>query len=189
MPILDRQEANDLDLAIESVVSAPSLESALQSLRRVFVERLDFDSATGLVSLHAAGMPPNALRIAHRDGVQVVAVALPETARVTAAKIQIALRDVRQSLGGDLLLAVTDQARSQWDFVYPCVKGGREILRRMVVRPGEPRRTVVEQLASVYWATTPTGDLRQALEEAYNVEAVTKRFFARYKLVFDRVIA
>jgi len=63
--------------------------------------------------------------------------------------------------------------------------GEKEILRRMVLQRGQPHRTVVEQLAKVY-GQARRGDLRAALESAYDVEAVTKDFFREYRRIFEQ---
>ena len=176
MSIPDRREVIDLNQAIGRVVDASALEPALQALRRLFVERLDFNRATDLIQVRADGLRTDAQRLAHRDGVHVVAVALPDGGNITAARVRTVLNELRRTLAGDLLLVATNQRRSEWHFVYPTDMAGREVLRRMVVRQGEPSRTVVEQLAGVYTAMERGGDLRRALEDAYNVEAVTKKF-------------
>ncbi|HEV7214472.1 MAG TPA: hypothetical protein VGP33_05050 [Chloroflexota bacterium] len=116
----------------------------------VFVERLDFRAAAGALRLTSVGLPATATRVAERDGVQVVALALPDDGRVTAVEIRAALKDVRATLNGDLLLIVTNAARLEWRLVYPAPAAGREALRRLILRPGEPRRTAISQLTGVY---------------------------------------
>ncbi len=49
MPVVDLLEAKDLDGALEAVPAAPSWDRAVQRLRALFVERLNFDPASGAV--------------------------------------------------------------------------------------------------------------------------------------------
>jgi len=184
MPILDRSEARDLDDALGQLFTAPP-GLLVQALRRVFVERLDFEPATGDILLPQAGLPPAAQRIADRDGVQVVLVRFPSTGRPTARAIADALNLLKQTLSHVFLVAVNSTG-AQIQFIYPTYLGGRDVLRRMALQKGQPRRTVVEQLARVY-EEAQRGDLAGALNHAYDVEAVTKRFFQKYSEVFHKV--
>lgn len=136
--------------------------------------------------LQDGALPPVAERIAQREGVQVVAVALREDGRVPADRVRKALAAIRRTLG-EVLLVAADESRSQLHFVYPGEQAGREVLRRTVVYRGQPRRTVAEQLAGIY-AAAERGDLRAALDRAYDVEPVTREFFKEYKRVFDLVM-
>jgi len=61
-------------------------------------------------------------------------------------EIRAALKDVRAALNSDLLLIVINAARSEWHLVYPAPAAGREALRRLILRPGEPRRTAISQM-------------------------------------------
>ena len=184
MPVVDLLEAKDLDGALEAVLTAPSWDGAVQRLRALFVERLDFDPASGVVPLRDKELPGSAARIAARQGVQVVAVELPAAGRVTTQAVRRALAEARRTLAGDVLLVATNGERAEWHLVYPGEQGGREVLRRMVVYRGQPHRTVSQQLAGIYQDAERSRDLRGALERAYDVEAVTRRFFQEYRRVF-----
>jgi hypothetical protein len=188
MPVLDLQEARDLDRDVGRLLDAASPAEAVQRLRDIFVGRLDLAADSGTVPLRGNDLPSEAIRIARREGVFVVAVTLHASGRVRASDIRAALKELRASLGGDVLLAITEQSRSQWHFVYPTYEGGPEVLRRMVVQRDQPRRTVVQQIAGIYKVMLHA-DLRAALERAYDVEAVTKEFFSEYRRVFERVEA
>ena len=187
MPIVDRNEARDLDEALGQLFTAPPA-LLVQALRRVFVERLDFEPAAGEILLpqatNDASLPPAAQRIADRDGVQVVLVRFPSTGRPTARAIADALSLLKKTLSHVFLVAVNSTG-AQIQFVYPTYLAGRDVLRRMALQKGQPRRTVVEQLARVY-EEAQRGDLASALNQAYDVEAVTKRFFQKYSEVFHR---
>lgn len=87
------------------------------------------------------------------------------------------------------MLIITNVQRSEWHLVYPTASTGRETLRRLILRPGEPRRTAISQLTGVYDALQRGVDIRTALERAYDVKAVTKEFFERYRMVFESVEA
>ncbi len=181
-----RRPTLPMDGAIQRVLDASTTETAYQSLRDLFASRLDFQPDSGSVALRAERMPGSATRIAEREGVRVVAVALPDTGRVLMDRTRAVLKELRATLSGDILLVVTNGDRSQWHFVYPSMNAGREVLRRMVVYRGQPYRTVAERLGTIYDEARRT-DLRRALEAAYDVEVVTRSFFREYRRVFEAV--
>jgi hypothetical protein len=189
MPVVDRNEASDVDELIGRALTAPSTADTVAVLRRLFVEKLDFNPASGTVVLADSALPPEASRLASRDGVQVVAVQFPHADRLRTRDLRNTLKALGQTLTGEILLAATDAARSRIDFVYPDLKDGRDILRRMVVRRDEPRRTVSQQIAGIYHEMQGGASVQTALSRTYDVEAVTRRFFVEYKRVFDRVMA
>ena len=56
----------------------------------------------------------------------------------------------------------------------------------MVVERDTSRRTAVQQLSNIYWRIQDEGgDVRSALNSAFDVEPVTRRFFEEYDRVFD----
>ncbi len=187
MPIFDLQDGKDLDTAIARLFDTTHDADALARLRAVFVESLDFEPVNGGVSLDDAILPAQATRIAQRESVQVVAVILKE-ANVRADRCRAALKAMRRTLGDDILLVATDAGRAEWQFIYPTTTAGREVLRRMVVRRDEGRRTVVEQLVGMYQAARNGRDFRRALEGAYDVEAVTRTFFRTYRAIFYETV-
>ncbi|MCS7338586.1 MAG: hypothetical protein NZ739_10180, partial [Verrucomicrobiae bacterium] len=66
--------------------------------------------------------------------------------------------------------------------------GVRRVFRRFRLGPGEQYRTAAERLALLDISATPditTLELRERLDAAFDVEAVTKRFFDDYKTVFN----
>ncbi|HET8630259.1 MAG TPA: hypothetical protein VFL91_22805, partial [Thermomicrobiales bacterium] len=76
------------------------MAAAARALRRT----PDFDPASGTVPLQDGALPPVAERIAQREGVQVVAVALREDGRVPADRVRKALAAIRRTLGEVLLV-------------------------------------------------------------------------------------
>jgi len=184
MPVADLHEYSDLDRAIETLLAAPAARHVI-ALGGVFVDRLDFVQDGGVVTLHHDDLPPSADIAARRDGVNVVLVQFPDGVRLNGKNLTTALKEIGRTLT-DVFLVAVDSAGAEWQFVYPAQRGGREVLRRMVVVKGQPRRTVVEQLAGIYKDTERLG-IRQAIDNAYDVEAVTKKFFAEYRRVFDKV--
>ena len=191
MPIEDANEAFEVEHHIERIFAATSTPRRAAAIRAMFVEKLDFNPASGQVSL--AGTPasvklPNAAeRIAQLDGVHVLYVALhiPETDRVRKAEAAAAARLIADQLGEDLLLIFTNTSRTQLHFIYPDFDGAQPTLRRMVVERDLPRRTAVEQFSNVYWRYEDGASIREALEEAFDVEPVTRKFFRDYKRVFE----
>ena len=188
MPVVDLQEARDVDRAIGQLLVASATQRKM-ALREVFVGRLDFvaPDIDAIIPLHGTDLPPSASIVATRDRIIVVLVQLPAGARLTSKSLTLAIKEIRRSLTDDVFLAATNEAGTEWQFVYPTYGGGREVLRRMVIYRGQPYRTVAQQLAGIY-LEAQRSDLHNALERAYDVEAVTKFFFTEYKRVFDAVM-
>ena len=192
MPIHDRDDASEVQEHIDRIFSAAPKERA-GAIRRLFVEALDFGAAQGQVGLTAprgrVELPDSAERIAELEGMQVLYVALeaPENGRVRKADVSEAARMLAEELGDDLLLVFTNADADQLHLVLPEFGRSRPTLRRTVVERDLPQRTAVQQLSNIYWEHQQTGSIRSALDNAFDVEPVTRRFFQEYKRVFEQV--
>ena len=190
MPIKDRDDAVEVEERTRRIFDAAPRERAA-AIRALFVEVLDFDAAAGRVDLAGAPgtveLPDSAERIAQLDGVHVVYVALetPGTDRVRKGEAAAAAKLIAEQLGEDLLLVFTNTSASQLHFIHPSFAGAQPTLRRMVVGRDVPRRTAVQQVSNIYWNHRKKGSIREALGDAFDVEAVTKSFFAEYKNIFE----
>ena len=190
MPISNQQDARDLGEHIQRIF-ATSRSERQTAIRALFVEKLDFNPASGQVDLTGAAagarLPGAAQRIARLDGVNVLYVPLniPETDRVRKTEAAAAAKRIADQLGEDMLLVFTNTACSQLHFIRPDFDGAQPTLRRMVVERDLPRRTAVEQFSKVYGSYERSGSIRDALAEAFDVEPVTKQFFQEYKRVFE----
>ncbi len=188
MPIINQNDAVEVEQRVRRVFDADSTDSRIHEIRRLFVELLDFDPADGEVGLQSVPnnveIPGAATRVAALGGTNVVYVPLG-TRKVRNAEASAAVRLVSQQLHGDLLAVFSNGDASQLHFIYPSFEGARPTLRRMVVERDLPRRTAVMQLSNIYWHWRELGSLHAALESAFDVEAVTRAFFAEYKRVFD----
>ena len=193
MPIQNRDDAVEVEGQIAAIFAASS-EGRTDAIRRLFVESLDFDPLSGQVSL--AGVTTNAMlpdaaeRVAVLDGVHVLYVGLDTefTDRVRKAEVDAAARLIASQLVDDLLLVFTNTSASQLHLILPKFEGTRPILRRMVVERDLPRRTAVQQVASIFWNHRDKGIIRAALDEAFDVEPVTKEFFGEYKRIFENMM-
>lgn len=193
MPIIDRQDASEVGQYIDRFFAATGTGRA-QALRRLFVEKLDFANATGVVSLSNVSknvaLPPQAERIASIEGLHVVYVPLsaPGPDRVRKEEVVAAAKILTDTLHGDLLLVMTNPLGSQLHVIYPTFVGTTPSLRRMVIERDLPRRTAVQQLSEIFHEWNRTGSIGLAVDKAFDVEAVTKQFFEEYKRVFDNVM-
>jgi len=193
MPIRSREDAVEIEHHISQVFVAPASERAA-ALRRMFMEAMDFDSATGSVSFASAPknvtLPAIAERVARMSGVDVVYVALDidSTERVRKAEAAEAARLISNELGDDLLLVMTNTPEAQLHFIRPEFTSRTPSLRRMVIERDLPRRTAVQQLSNIYWVWKDTGSIIQAIESTFDVEAMTDRFFTEYKNQFDKMM-
>jgi len=196
VPIVNKHDAQELDGHLRRFFDAGPDERP-QRLRQLFTEKFDFNPATGKVSLEKApknvDLPPAADRVASVEGVNVVYVPLQiaDTTRVRKSEAVAAAKLVASQLGDDMLLLMTNERAgdkaSQLHVILPTFTGSTPTLRRMVIERDLPRRTALQQLSNIYHEWQKKGDLRLALEEAFNVEAVTKAFFEQYREVFERV--
>ena len=191
-PARDLEDITDVQAHIDRIFNAQP-DGRAEAIRQMFVEVLDFNPERGQVSLAGAPkeveLPANAERIAELDSVNVVYVPLDDatTNQVRRAEVSEAARLIASGVGTDLLLVFTDRDVSQLQLVLPDLTGSRPTLRRMVVERYLPQRTAVEQIARIYRGPGDTRSVPAALAEAFDVEPVTKRFFAEYKRVFEQV--
>ena len=191
MPIMDRNDAVEVSDRIDKIFSSNSVSERAADIRGLFVEALDFDPAFGSVTLTGAPssaiLPDSAERVAQFDGVHVLFVALdtPDTDRVRKGDATAAARLIADQLSDDILLIFTNTSASQLHFIYPAFKGSRPTLRRMIVERDLPQRTAVQQLSNIYWNFQDSRSIRDALDKAFDVEPVTKAFFAEYKRIFN----
>ena len=196
MPIIDAQDARDLDSLLQHFFGSNPTERP-QLLRQLFTQKFDFNPAIGKVSLVNAPknvtLPTDADRIASMEGVSILYVPLqiPGTTRVRKSEVVAAAKLVTNQMGDDILLLITNQKDDgetpQLHVILPTFVGSTPALRRMVIERDLPRRTVIQQLSNIYHQWQQKGDLRLALEDAFNVEAVTKAFFLQYHEIFNRV--
>ena len=108
--------------------------------------------------------------------------------RVRKTEIDAAARLIADQLGDDLLLVFTNTSASQLHLILPRFEGARPTLHRMVVERDLPRRTAVQQVAGIYWNHRDRGLIRGALDQAFDVEPVTRDFFAEYKRIFENAM-
>ena len=191
MPIRNSEDASEVEDRIARIFAASS-EDRAAAVRGLFVEVLDFNAATGQLDLRAADraeLPDDADRIAELDGVHVLLIALTssQTDRVSKATVDATARVIADQLGDDLLLVFTNPTASQLHIILPNLESPRPVLRRMVVERDLLNRTSVEQVSNIYGKHRTGVSLRAALNEAFNVEPVTRVFFQEYKRIFETV--
>ena len=190
MPILNRDDAVEVEERIKLVFAASPAQRAA-AVRRLFVEVLDFNAASGQVSLAGAAgpvhLPAAADRVAELGGVHVLFVALPDsaTARIRKAEVDAAARCLADQLGDDLLLVCINPPATQLHLILPDFTGARPTLRRLVLERGLPCRTAIEQVSNIYWNYQIDENIRTVLTKSFDVEPVTRKFFAEYQRIFE----
>ena len=190
MPIQNREDAVEVEDRISRIFAATPGQRAAE-VRGLFAEVLDFNPVSGQASLvgdqAGVSLPDAADRIAELDGIQVLYIAMPlsNTDRVRKAEVDAAAKLLANQLGDDLLLVFTNPSANQLHVILPSFASSRPTLRRMVVDKDLPRRTAVQQVSNIYWNWQGRGSIHAALEAAFDVEPVTRDFFAEYKRIFD----
>ena len=192
MAIRNREDAVEVEERVGRIFES-SASGRAGEIRGLFAEVLDFEPDFGDVSLAGASgtvqLPATAQRVAVLDDVYVLHVGLStdETDRVRKREADAAARLIEDQLGDDLLLVFTNTSASQLHFINPSFKTARPTLRRIIVERDLPHRTAVQQVSSIYWNFRESDIIRAALEEAFDVEPVTREFFREYKRIFDGV--
>ena len=193
MPIQNREDAVEVEERISRIFAATPGQRAAE-IRGLLVEVLDFNAASGQVSLAGAtgnaSLPDAADRIAELDGFHVLHIALPpsNTDRVRKAEVDAAAKLLANQLGDDLLLVFTNPSANQLHIILPSFARAKPTLRRMVVDRNLPRRTAVQQVSNIYWNWQTSRSVRTALDEAFDVEPVTRDFFRDYKAAYDAAV-
>ena len=189
MPILNPDDAREVEDCFKRFFDTAPADRA-REVRRLFVEVLDFEAASGQVSLAGAlataTLPASAERIAQLDGARVLYIDLNtvDTDRVRRAEVEAAARRIEAALGEDMLFVVINKPGTQLHIIRPDFTGARLVLRRMVVGRDLPRRTIVQQISNIYSEYGKSKNLRKVLSDAFNVEPVTDAFFKEYRGVF-----
>ena len=193
MPIRDYNDAVEVERAAGRIFDA-SPDGRAAEIRGLFVEVLDFAPASGQVALPEVSndpvLPAAAERIAELDGFHVFYVPLKpsNTDRVRKGDVDRAARLIADQIGEDVLLVFINPFGSQLHVVLPDFTRSRIALRRMVVERDLPRRTAVQQVSNIYWRYQASGSIRTALDEAFDVEPVTKEFFEEYERLHEMAI-
>ena len=180
MPIQNRDDAIEVEGLIAAIFAAAS-GGRTNAIRRLFVETLDFDPASGQVSLvgapASAVLPDAADRVAVLGGFHVLYIPLNIEGidRVRKAEVDAAARLIADQLGDDLLLVFTNTSTSQLHLILPKFEGSRPTLRRMVVERDLPRRTAVQQVASIFWNHQYEGQYQHSSEERHSTSSQSPR--------------
>ena len=187
------KDAEAVEERIAAVFDAGSTYDRAQAVRMLFVEQLDLSPEWERVSLAGARgvhLPIDAHRVASVEdvGVEIVYVDLSEagidTNRIRKAEADAAAKRIEAELGDDLLLVFTNRGADQLHLIRPSFDDARVTLRRMAVERDLPRRTACQQVAKIYAEWQDRRSLSKALDAAFDVEAVTKRFFDEYRRIF-----
>ena len=176
------------------------LQAALQRLggvndvRHLFCNVLHYDYENGIVPTTAwpdaakqclaPGVAPQI--IADQNGFKVIYLQLATDNLRKSSERQLVQRLIKDNPGMRGLVVVSDIDQKHWNLVN--VKFDRDgknrdqiLLRRMRVGPGQPVRTAVERLSQVdveiLGEDVTAADLQNKHDAAFDVEAVTKRFF------------
>ena len=179
--------AERIDGRLNALLGAADRAEARSALLRLF-ESLDFSLDSGVVPLKGEDLPTSAERIAVRDQVHVLLLVMPEKGRPLMRLVRTALKEIDSALAGEKLLVAGSVESGEWQIIWPSIAGEKQVIRRIALHRGQPHRTVATQLADVYENALRT-DIHQALEKAYDVTAVTKKFYEEYERIFNWAMA
>lgn len=197
MPIENQQDASDVDAYIDRIFNAISTRERKHAITSLLAEKLDFEPIImdqfielGNKTPINAKLPPVAHNVAKLEDVYVFYIDLAEsdisTNRVRKVEASATAELILRELNGYPLLIFTNRDNSQLHFIFPSFDAtSRLVLRRMVIERYVPRRTAIQQISNIYWEYQARGSIYAALDSAFDVEAVTKKFFSEYKRVFE----
>ena len=192
MPIANIQDTTEVEQKLQEILSTSAdVDRRLQAIRELFVGILDYDNADQLVSLESSGnaqLPNDAHLAARRDGVTVAYIPLDDapTNRVNGIVASAAAKALGNILADDLLLVFTNRDRDQLHVISPDLSGSRPKLQRLVAYKDQLQRTVPQQIAKMWDNYGNKGmTLREAIDDAFSVEPVTRDFFETYRKLFE----
>ena len=202
--LADRAEVLDLLEHLRNEQAAPKDRRA--TLRRLMVERLGYE-------LRQTPLPTNALP----NGLADPPILLADSERGFAViHTRLSKSATRRSIERKVVEAVlprhpyalfifSDRRDIAWTFLNVKVARdsdsaenknakARRLFRRISVRPGDQLRTAAERIEMLdlersepsLFGAAPI-ELQRVHEAAFDVEAVTDKFFKQYKAVFERV--
>ena len=126
--------------------------------------------------------------VATRNGFDIIHLHLP---RLRASVERPAVERVVRQHPHCMVVATSGDAADEgtWHFIYVKDAGqGRKVLRRAVVEPAFIGRTVLDTLSQCRVAEREASlDIQIAHEAAFDVEAVSKRFYRQYAEEFERL--
>ena len=135
MPIANIQDAREVERSLQTILYATDADTAVQAIRTLFVETLDFDYADRLVPLKGAdpNLPSDARLVARRDGISALYVPLDEADgnNVTGAVASAAPKVIGDTITDEPLLLFTSRDHDQLHIICPDLTGSRPSLQRM----------------------------------------------------------
>jgi type I restriction-modification system DNA methylase subunit len=149
------------------------------------------DSILGFI---ASGFTPEI--IAEQNEFKIIYIKLSSNHLMHSQQRPIIQRIMQDDPTMKALLVMSDIEEKEWDLInvsYSTSKNGEGSLavRRMRVAENEQMRTVVERLSRIdidfIGENATAADIQQAHDEAFNVQAVSKEFFHKYREVFENV--
>ena len=195
MPIVNIQDAHEVERGLQTILTAPDADGRARAIRMLFVETLDFEHADLLVALGSANdpnLPSDAHLLARRDGFSILYISLDDAdgSRVKTASAAGAAKTVGDAIADEPLLLFTNRDCDQLHVIYPDLSGNRPRLQRMVAYRGQPGRTVVQQIANLWHDYGVLGKpMGEAVRNTFSVQPVTEAFFRDYKSAYDAAVS
>jgi hypothetical protein len=184
----------------QSLHTALSLFGSLTDARNLFCGILNYKVANGHIP--CANWPDSIKNlmvavpqiIADTNGFKIVFIRLHRDKISRSAKRTIIKRIYKDNPLFTGIFIVTNEQQNEWVFANAKLTGGKDnnlLIRRMRVGKGERVRTATERMALVeiseHEEGLPADEIQQKHDRAFDVEAVTKEFFARYCKTFDEL--
>jgi type I restriction-modification system DNA methylase subunit len=177
----------------------------LDSLKQLFLSELNYERENNTLSrrdwtdkaLKALAEDPILLASGGKD-FHVIYARL-DSAELRASLERLVITQLLKDNHRNALFVFSNLNQEQWHFInikYDIKQENQQVLRRITVREGEQLRTATERLSlldlqeiSPNLAELTPLKIQECHNRAFDVEAVTKKFFAQYRQVFERVEA
>jgi hypothetical protein len=177
----------------------------LDSLKQLFWSELNYERENNTLSrrdwtdkaLKALAEDPILLASGGKD-FHVIYARL-DSAELRAGLERLVITQLLKDNHRNALFVFSNLNQEQWHFInvkYDIKQENQQVLRSITVREGEQLRTATERLSLLdlqeispnLEELTPL-KIQECHNKAFDVEAVTKKFFAQYRQVFERVEA
>lgn len=183
---------------LQSIYSLLASFEKLADARNLFCGILNYKIASGQIPCaNWPGATKNLLFnvpiiIADTNGFKIVFVRLEREHLSRSAERTIIRRIYQDNPSFNGLFVVSNNNQNEWEFINVKFSGSKEknlLLRRIRVGKGERVRTAAKRLALVeideHEDLVTSNEIQIKHDKAFDVEAVTREFYSRYRDVFD----
>jgi hypothetical protein len=194
----------DVTASVQRLLEALSRQKGIEPLKQLFWSKLNYERANQPLSRRTWSEQP--AKVLFEDPLLFATGGKNNRFHVLYIRLtsdQLPIGDERLVVNQllkdhlDALFIFSNKSQNRWHFLNTKSddkNNNRPLFRRITIGPEEQLRTASERLAMLNLAdinpnlsNISVPDILKRHEQAFDVEAVTKKFFEQYHLVFKRV--